>query len=140
MPLPLGITIQPRSRTRAASSQFRLAIILFKIHLLPSLRNSLRSFLGLPRYFVHFRPFHLNPCSVRYLLKRALLYSKLALYSLTMLRPTYDLLVHAVEKPLATQLYQLLLQKDGTLLVVSDGGAITDCGSFGWVHGMGTWH
>jgi hypothetical protein len=29
VPLPLGLTIQPRSRTRAASSQLRLAMILF---------------------------------------------------------------------------------------------------------------
>jgi hypothetical protein len=36
-----------------------------------------------------------------------------------------ELLVHAMEKPLATPFYQLLLQKDSTLLVVSDGGAST---------------
>jgi hypothetical protein len=29
-----------------------------------------------------------------------------------------------MEKPLATPSYQLLLQKDATLLVISDGGAI----------------
>jgi hypothetical protein len=45
------------------------------------------------------------------------------------------LIVHAMEKPLVTSLYQLLLQKDATLLVVSDGGVINDDGSFGWVLG-----
>jgi hypothetical protein len=44
-----------------------------------------------------------------------------------------NLLVHAMEKLLATPSYQLLLQKDPTLLVGSDGGAINDYGSFGWV-------
>jgi hypothetical protein len=46
-----------------------------------------------------------------------------------------DLLVHALEKPVATPLYQLLLQKDATLLAVSDIGAVNDYGSFGWVLG-----
>jgi hypothetical protein len=33
-------------------------------------------------------------------------------------------LFHAKEKPFATPLYQLLLQNDATLLVVSDGGVL----------------
>jgi hypothetical protein len=37
-----------------------------------------------------------------------------------------DLLVHTIEKALATPLCQLLLQKHVTLLVISDGGAIND--------------
>jgi hypothetical protein len=38
-----------------------------------------------------------------------------------------------MKKPLATPLYQLLLQNDATLLDVCDGGAIKEYGSFGWV-------
>jgi hypothetical protein len=37
-----------------------------------------------------------------------------------------DLPVHAMEKPVASPLYQLLLQMDATLLVLGDGGAIKD--------------
>jgi hypothetical protein len=37
-----------------------------------------------------------------------------------------DLLAFAVDKPLATPLYQLLLQTDATLLIVSDGGVYKD--------------
>jgi hypothetical protein len=33
-----------------------------------------------------------------------------------------DLIIHAMAKPLATPLYQLLLQTDATLLIVIDGG------------------
>jgi hypothetical protein len=46
-----------------------------------------------------------------------------------------DLLVHAMEKPLDTLLHKLLLQKDVTLLVVSDGGAFKYYISFSWVLG-----
>jgi hypothetical protein len=39
-----------------------------------------------------------------------------------------ELLVHAMEKPLVTPLYHLLLQTNATFLVVSDGGAANDYG------------
>jgi hypothetical protein len=40
-----------------------------------------------------------------------------------------------MDKTFATQLYQLLLKKDATLLDASDDGAFNDYGSFGWVLG-----
>jgi hypothetical protein len=75
----------------------------------------------LPLYVgVHFRPFHPILYSARHLL-----------HSLTLLRPyrhgDWDILVHAMEKRLATPMYQLLIQKDATL-VISDGGAINEYG------------
>ena len=54
-------------------------------------------------------------------------------YVLTL--PTWEqsLLMYATEEPDATPLYQLLLQKDVSILAVSDGGAFDPYGSFGWV-------
>jgi hypothetical protein len=46
-----------------------------------------------------------------------------------------DILVYAMERPLATLLYNLLLQKNATLLVLSDGGAFKHYGPFGSVLG-----
>jgi hypothetical protein len=40
-----------------------------------------------------------------------------------------------MENPLTAPSYQLWLQKDSTVLVVSDGGAVTYYDSFRWVLG-----
>jgi hypothetical protein len=74
------------------------------------------------------RPF---PCSTRYALQSVL-------NSPTMLWPyrsmwEQDLIIHAMEKPLAPPMCTLLLQKDASLLAVSDGDAFNPHGSFGWV-------
>jgi hypothetical protein len=110
-----------------------VAMIPFKLHVLPLMRYPLRSFLRLPLYSgLHFRSI---PCSVRYLLQ-------LALHSLTLVRPYRcgtEIFLFASWRNLSVlHLYQLLLQKDAKLLVVSEGCAIYDYGSFGWI--LGTAH
>jgi hypothetical protein len=98
----------------------------FKIHVLTSMRYPLRSFVRLPLYpGAHSHPSRPFPCSTRYALQSVL-------NSPTMLWPyrsmwVQDLIIHAMERPLATPMYILLLQKDA-----GDGVAFNPHGSFGW--------
>jgi hypothetical protein len=109
------------THTLAASSQFRLPMIRFKIQDLSSMRYPLRSFLRLQLYLdVNFRPLHPNPRSAHYFL----------LHSLTMLPPYQG----ANRISLLTEWRNLsllrciksLLQKDHALLIVSDAAPSTD--------------
>jgi hypothetical protein len=128
LPLPIGITIKPISRTRAASSQLRLAMRLSKIYVLPMMRY--------PVTVLQYTPTPLR-CSLPFIPLGSVFDTRLSSTCATF--PDYvttlpmwerALLVHAMEKPIATPVGAT---KDATLLVISDEDAIDEYGSFGWV-------
>ena len=109
LPLPIGITIKPISRTRAASSQLRLAMRVLKIYVLPMMRY--------PVTVLHYTPTLLR-CSLPLILLSSVFdtipsptCATFPDYVTTLPMWERAILVHAMEKPIATPLYQLVLQR-----------------------------